>query len=372
MLRARAANVRPSDATCLMTTAGEGTRLLVMPEHDGLRLDQFLAAATTLSRRAARKLISDGAVARNGQPTRVLGRAGRVGRCRRRAAARPPSSGCRRVPNSSSFRSSTTTAGSWRSPNRPGCSLKPTRNRPPSSPSTSSRCSRLALEQGARPYLRLVHRLDRLTSGVALFARNPQAHAPLVRAWADGAVERRYLAVIEGDARDREDPHRSTHRPRPRAQLAIPGCRIRTIGPDRGSGRRAARRRPRRRRVPAPDRQNPPGPGPPRRLGSPGARRPALRFAPRRRGAPTTPPRRTHRAAPPQGRQPITIAAPFRTIWQPSSARTTGREILNSQFLILNYIALPREAILISWRTEFSVLGCRFHRTASKNGCDGN
>jgi 23S rRNA pseudouridine1911/1915/1917 synthase len=57
---------------------------------------------------------------------------------------------------------------------------------------------RLALRDGARGYLRLVHRLDRLTSGVALFARNPQAHAPLTRAWAEGSVERRYLAIVEG------------------------------------------------------------------------------------------------------------------------------------------------------------------------------
>ncbi len=57
-----------------MTNPAEGTRLVVMPEHDGLRLDQFLAAATSLSRRAARKVISEGAVARNCQPTRVLGR----------------------------------------------------------------------------------------------------------------------------------------------------------------------------------------------------------------------------------------------------------------------------------------------------------
>jgi 23S rRNA pseudouridine1911/1915/1917 synthase len=55
-----------------------------------------------------------------------------------------------------------------------------------------------ALSTGAKPYLRLVHRLDRLTSGVALFARKPQAHKPLVRAWSEGVVERRYVAVVEG------------------------------------------------------------------------------------------------------------------------------------------------------------------------------
>nr|HRC84336.1 RluA family pseudouridine synthase [Thermoanaerobaculia bacterium] len=42
------------------------------------------------------------------------------------------------------------------------------------------------------------HRLDRGTSGLLLFAANPAAHAPLARAWREGQVERRYLAVVEG------------------------------------------------------------------------------------------------------------------------------------------------------------------------------
>jgi 23S rRNA pseudouridine1911/1915/1917 synthase len=56
----------------------------------------------------------------------------------------------------------------------------------------------LAWRDGRRPFLRLVHRLDRMTSGAVLFARSPEALPKLSRAWAEGLVERSYLAVIEG------------------------------------------------------------------------------------------------------------------------------------------------------------------------------
>ena len=56
----------------------------------------------------------------------------------------------------------------------------------------------LALEEGRKPYLRLIHRLDRLTSGAVLFARKPQILATLSRLWKEGRVERLYVAVVEG------------------------------------------------------------------------------------------------------------------------------------------------------------------------------
>jgi RluA family pseudouridine synthase len=58
---------------------------------------------------------------------------------------------------------------------------------------------RLAWEEGAPPFLRLVHRLDRGTSGVLLFARSPVALPRLAASWSSGAVKRRYLALVEGD-----------------------------------------------------------------------------------------------------------------------------------------------------------------------------
>jgi 23S rRNA pseudouridine1911/1915/1917 synthase len=43
-----------------------------------------------------------------------------------------------------------------------------------------------------------VHRLDRDTSGLLLFARNHRAHVELKASFAERAIERRYLAVVEG------------------------------------------------------------------------------------------------------------------------------------------------------------------------------
>jgi 23S rRNA pseudouridine1911/1915/1917 synthase len=178
-----------------------GTRLVVLPSHDGLRLDQFLAAATELSRRAARRMIDEGVVARNGHPTRVQGRGLEWGDVV--DIARPP-----------------TDLGVASRPVLPDVPVlahdrwlhavaKPAGmlSQPSSRGDDELALDQLAVltaaaELGSRPYLRLVHRLDRLTSGVALFAANPQAHAPLVRAWERGRVERRYLAVVEGEPDD--------------------------------------------------------------------------------------------------------------------------------------------------------------------------
>jgi len=186
-----------------MSQTPQGTRLLVGPESDGLRLDQFLAAATALSRRAARRLLSDGAVARNGQPTKVQGRQVECGDV---VDVLLPASALGVPPRPELVELPMLHHDRWiAAVDKPAGML----SQPDSKPTTELTVDRLALftlalELGARPYLRMVHRLDRLTSGVALFARNPQAHAPLVRAWADGAVERRYVAVIEGTPDDDE------------------------------------------------------------------------------------------------------------------------------------------------------------------------
>lgn len=49
-----------------------------------------------------------------------------------------------------------------------------------------------------------VHRLDRDTSGCLLLARNPKALTRLSAAFAAGAVEKRYLAVVDGVPADGE------------------------------------------------------------------------------------------------------------------------------------------------------------------------
>lgn len=51
----------------------------------------------------------------------------------------------------------------------------------------------------ARPGV--VHRLDRHTSGVIVFAKTEEAHWKLARQWEDRTVDKRYLAIVEGDVR---------------------------------------------------------------------------------------------------------------------------------------------------------------------------
>ena len=55
------------------------------------------------------------------------------------------------------------------------------------------------LSKGSDPFRPgVVHRLDRDTSGVILFAKDDQTHARLARQWEDRTVEKEYLTVVEG------------------------------------------------------------------------------------------------------------------------------------------------------------------------------
>ncbi len=54
-------------------------------------------------------------------------------------------------------------------------------------------------------YLGLVHRLDRPTGGVMVFAKNSKTASRLSEAIREGNVEKRYLAVVEGTPRYRVD-----------------------------------------------------------------------------------------------------------------------------------------------------------------------
>lgn len=56
----------------------------------------------------------------------------------------------------------------------------------------------LVARDGQAPPLHLAHRLDRDTSGVLLLSKNPQANAPLHRAFAQGLARKRYLALCIG------------------------------------------------------------------------------------------------------------------------------------------------------------------------------
>ncbi len=64
----------------------------------------------------------------------------------------------------------------------------------------------LQLRYGGRPYIGVVHRLDRDTSGALVFARSPEALRALQELFKAHTIDRRYLAVVEGS------PHLDTGR----------------------------------------------------------------------------------------------------------------------------------------------------------------
>ncbi|HET9768186.1 MAG TPA: RluA family pseudouridine synthase, partial [Thermoanaerobaculia bacterium] len=182
----------------------------------------WLAAATSLSRRRARTLIAAGAVRRNGEPVRVQGRALAAGDVLELPAAELPGFTPWLPPPVDVLLDD----GWLAAINKPaGVLSQPAEERGPRAGARGSAAGaappiadprpaasephdlamdewlllRLAWQEGRPPFLRLVHRLDRNTTGVLLFARRPAATEPLARAWREGKVERGYLAVVEGE-----------------------------------------------------------------------------------------------------------------------------------------------------------------------------
>lgn len=175
------------------------TRILVTPKMDGERLDVFLAATTDLSRRAARRAIADGLVVRNGETLRVQSRSLTTGDV---VDVRLPSSELGIASHSPPRSIDVLHEDRWLMVvSKPAGILSQSAegHEPADSPAFDQQVLfALAWRDGVRPFLRLVHRLDRLTSGALLFARSPEALPKLSRCWRDGRVERLYLAVVEG------------------------------------------------------------------------------------------------------------------------------------------------------------------------------
>lgn len=176
---------------------GHTVRAVAWPCHHGLRLDQALAAAAGLPRRRARQLIATGRVLRNGETVRVQSRTVEAGDVFELVSdgAEPPPLPLEPPQVEVLFDDRRLLVA-----DKPAGVLSQ-----PASTSSAGELAMdqrlllaLALEEGAPPFLRLVHRLDRLTSGVLLFARHPDSLGPLAAAWREGLVERVYLAVVEG------------------------------------------------------------------------------------------------------------------------------------------------------------------------------
>jgi len=154
-------------------------------------------------------LIGDGAVRRNGEVVRVQGRALAVGDVLALPAAELPGFTPWEPPPIDVLLDD----GWLLAVNKPAGVL----SQPAEGPRAEDELAmdewallRVAWQEGRPPFLRLVHRLDRNTTGVLLFARRAAATAPLAKAWREGKVERGYLAVVDGepawDSREVEAP----------------------------------------------------------------------------------------------------------------------------------------------------------------------
>lgn len=171
-------------------------RWVVGPAAVGLRLDQALAALTGLSRRRSREALTAGEVVLNGKVTRSQSRLVGLGDVVDLLVDLPgavpvPPPGIRVL----------YADGALLAVDKPaGVLSQPAEVRTAGELACNEQVLlALAHAEGRPPFLRLIHRLDRTTSGVLLFARSPAALAPLAEIWRRGAAQRVYLAVVDGD-----------------------------------------------------------------------------------------------------------------------------------------------------------------------------
>ena len=172
-------------------------RFLIHPDQVGLRFDQAVAALTPLSRRKARAWIGEGTMWRNGRPTRNQSRPVELGEV---IELPTPIEGEEIVSTPPTAISIVHEDEALLAVDKPfGVLSQPAETRQPGELAMDEQALLAkAWSEGRPPFLRLVHRLDRVTSGLLLFARAPQALAPLADCWREGRVERHYLAVVEG------------------------------------------------------------------------------------------------------------------------------------------------------------------------------
>jgi 23S rRNA pseudouridine1911/1915/1917 synthase len=172
-------------------------RYVVFPELAGQRLDQGLAALAGIARRRARNLVADGRLWLNGKPTRVLSRqlhlADVLDVVPGDAALAPP------PPTPSALPIVYEDGWLVAADKAAGLTTQPPRRRAPGELTAHERVLlQLAAREGKRVEVLLFHRLDRLTTGVLVFARQHNAARALAKIWSSGAVQKQYLALVHG------------------------------------------------------------------------------------------------------------------------------------------------------------------------------
>ncbi len=161
--------------------------VVIPDELDGLRLDVVLARLADISRGAARRAIDAGGVFLDGRRERTLAHTARAGAELRWTLAAPAAD----VPDLSL--DVVHEDARWLVVcKQPGL---PTVPGPAGGDSLLGRVQALQRGQG-RPQLAESHRLDRETSGLLCFGRDPDAVAALDRALARRQVGRGYLALV--------------------------------------------------------------------------------------------------------------------------------------------------------------------------------
>ena len=156
-----------------------------------------MAALTGVSRRGVRTSIAEGGVWLNGRTCRVASRLLQLGDV---IDVIPPPGSDPAAPPAIPALSILYEDGWLVAVDKPrGAHTQPPRERTPGQLAVHELAIlRLSLREGRRAELKLLHRLDRITSGVLLFARNHGAARGLARVWAAGEAVKRYLAVVRG------------------------------------------------------------------------------------------------------------------------------------------------------------------------------
>ncbi len=167
------------------------------PAEEGRRLDQVVAERFGLTRSQAERHIEDGAVTIDGAaPPRGKRTPMRAGMCLRYDRPPPRSPGLEPEPMPLSVLHEDEHLLALDKP--AGIVVHPGEghHRGTLLAGVLAHVGRLPETDPVRPGV--VHRLDKGTTGVIVFAKSPAAHAALVDAFRDREVEKTYLAVVQG------------------------------------------------------------------------------------------------------------------------------------------------------------------------------
>jgi len=173
-------------------------RYLVFPDQAGRRLDQGAAELSGLPRRRVRALADDGRLWLNGKVVRVVSRQLRTADVVDILGGDDALASPRSLPTALAVIHEDGWLVAIDKP--PGLASQPPRQRAAGELTAQEHLAlQIAARDGRRFEPLLIHRLDRLTTGVLLFARQHDASRALARTWAEGRVDKRYLAVVCGD-----------------------------------------------------------------------------------------------------------------------------------------------------------------------------